>query len=469
MGSKNVFFVKNNDEENILKAFYTCLENVDNEDSILVDEFIDSQIEINERNTKLGNRLRVYVSRCVDDDIKVTGILCNVGSTNGSISGVSSNSFSFEYFLNIYAFSDDYKKKLEEKLKIIGRDTMEAIIRAEKFVEMDTINSQTDFIGIDLVFGKNKEFYLIEVNDHESYSAFANYEIVNYPKKSKMLDKWIQVMLYRSYDYMISKKNIVIIDSYCFERVLKNELKIKHVLFDCDCQRFERDHLNDMEHAKSIVECIKRLYFIPDNFFTLNSKNTILVDKIKDLLQIGSLEIQSERQFTLYRNISYSYDIKKFQLKDDISDDEFPLLVKLINGVKCFKIVYGQTDLLMILKENEKCLVEIESYIFGTVYNVVMMVYQEDLIFLKIIEFDENLQEKMANVKYAAFDCCLKKGLKTGIVLLKIIFSIQGIKLLKMVNFIEAVDENRKYFDVCNVDFLKYFLMMGCNIKPMKF
>ena len=73
MGSKNVFFLKKDDVHNILEAFYKCLKDINDDDSILIDEFIDSRIATTDCNT-LGNRLRVYVSRCVDKNVKVTGM-----------------------------------------------------------------------------------------------------------------------------------------------------------------------------------------------------------------------------------------------------------------------------------------------------------------------------------------------------------------------------------------------------------
>jgi hypothetical protein len=72
MGSKNVFFVQKDLTNKILEAFYKCLNDINDGDSILIDEFIDSRILINDPSI-LGNRLRVYVSRCVDENIKVTG------------------------------------------------------------------------------------------------------------------------------------------------------------------------------------------------------------------------------------------------------------------------------------------------------------------------------------------------------------------------------------------------------------
>ena len=498
MGSKNVFFVDSNDKKNISDAFFKCLSDITNEDSILIDEFIDSRMPLNKENLKLGNRFRVYVTRCCNENVSVTGILCNIGPINSSISGASSNCFSLEYFCSIYGFSNDIKNKLEEKIIVAGVRTMESILEAEKNIDMDTINSQTDFIGLDLVLNKTEnedfKFYLIEVNDHESISAFANHEIINYPRQSKMLNKWINMMIKRSYDYLLSNKKILIIDIYGFKeyklldffKMYKIEFIIIHRELVCSTGEFNKfiynynykdNNVNNLEHAKKISEMITNMKFKPDCIITFNKDYLNLADNVKEL--IFNVNIKStSREFTVYRNINYTYDIKTFHI-NTVNDfiDEYPILIKNINGKKSHHIINSREDLLLFLNKNKnssgECLLKMQSFIIGTIYKVVLIIYEENLIFLKVFNPENNTQniddvEKYNNIRYSAVDCCLKKGFQTGIFFLKLIYSIQGIKLLQLESFIEASFNYKKYFDKCNINFLEYFLIINCGLKPFQ-
>ena len=237
--------------------------------------------------------------------IKNSGILANVGPISSSISGASSNCYSLEYFLNINGFSDDSKKIMEEKIKTIGCNALKSIIAAEKKIELDTINSQTDFIGLDLVASKDSnheiKFYLIEVNDHECISAFANYEIINGHKESNMLDEWINIMIQRSFNYVFENKNIVIIDRYGFDELKLHEFftkyKISFMIIDCqepsaddnDLFKFFRYYdyknisFNEEIHANKVSEIIKNLNFEIDIVLTFNKNLEGLVELIKKL------------------------------------------------------------------------------------------------------------------------------------------------------------------------------------------
>jgi hypothetical protein len=438
--------------------------------------------------------------------IKNLGILANIGPISSSISGASSNCYSLEYFLNINGFSDDSKKIIEENIKKIGCNTLQSIIASEKKIELDTINSQTDFIGLDLVASKDSnheiKFYLIEVNDHECISAFANYEIINGHKESNMLDEWIHIMIQRSFNYVFENKNVVIIDRYGFDELklheFFNKYKINFIIIDCQEHSAEYNDLfkffryydyknisfNEDMHANKVSEIIKNLNLEIDIVLTFNKNLEGLIELIKKLniTKINSAKNDKNRLFTIYRNIDYNYDVetvKITQTNDILKCNCFPLFTKYINKAKVFKKINSQEELLDLYNENknslDQCSMDLENFLYGNLFHVILIIYKESLVFIKIFCRDKGIQscstsiltETINHIKYNAHDYCLKNGFDTGIFLVKLNFSIQGIKILKKYNFENAIFAKRNFFDACvGIDFLKYFFLINFQIKP---
>jgi hypothetical protein len=192
--------------------FKKCLDLLSHEECLLVEEFIDSSLSV---LSTLGARLRIFVTRRPSNVVETSGILCHLGDVAQQINGDTSESFSLNYLCDCLSLTNDQKNRLITRLEKLGETALESIIDYEtQYLSHIPANQQTDFIGLD-VFLKNQqgqlEPFLIEVNNHDCTSTLQLYEVQHSPSRTAILDKWIETMLYRSYQYMLKEQNILIV------------------------------------------------------------------------------------------------------------------------------------------------------------------------------------------------------------------------------------------------------------------
>lgn len=192
--------------------FKKCLDLLSHEECLLVEEFIDSSLSV---LSTLGARLRIFVTRRPSNVVETSGILCHLGDVAQQINGDTSESFSLNYLCDCLSLTNDQKNRLITRLEKLGETALESIIDYEtQYLSHIPANKQTDFIGLD-VFLKNQqgqlEPFLIEVNNHDCTSTLQLYEVQHSPSRTAILDKWIETMLYRSYQYMLKEQNILIV------------------------------------------------------------------------------------------------------------------------------------------------------------------------------------------------------------------------------------------------------------------
>jgi hypothetical protein len=221
--------------------FQKCLDLLSQKECLLVEEFIDSSLSA---RSPLGARLRIFVTRRPNNVVETSGILCNLGDVAQPINGDTSESFSIDYLCNCIQLTNDQKNQLIERLNILGETVLKSIIDYEtQYLTQIPPNKQTDFIGLD-IFLKNQqgqlEPFLIEVNNHDCTSTLQLYEVQHSPHRTTILDKWVETMLYRSYQYMLKDQNILIIGGGGEEKLKgvewANDLGINLILCDREPQ-----------------------------------------------------------------------------------------------------------------------------------------------------------------------------------------------------------------------------------------
>ena len=212
MGGRACTIESKDNLEVAVANFQKCLDLLSEPDCLLVEEFINSRLNA---LSSLGARLRIFVTRRPNNAIATSGILCHLGDVAQQINGDTSPSFSLDYLCNCIQLTNDQKNQLIERLNKIGATVLEAIINYEtQYLTQIPPNKQTDFIGLD-VFWQNQQAQLepclIEVNNHDCISTLQLYEVQHSPHRTAILDKWVETMLYRSYQYMLKDQTILAI------------------------------------------------------------------------------------------------------------------------------------------------------------------------------------------------------------------------------------------------------------------
>lgn len=285
MAGRLCTFESKNNLDRAVDNFKKCLDSLQNNDCLLVEEFIDSSIT---DNCNFGARLRVLVTRHPNNVVETSGIICNLGYLDQAINGSTSEAFSIDYVCNILQLTNDEKNQLLKKIERLGKTVLESIVEYEtQYLNHLTQNRQTDFIGLDVFLKKSNgelEPFLIEVNNHDSFGVVQVYEIQHAPSQSHILDKWIETMLYRSYQYMLRGKNILMLGSGCYSKLnvfeFANRAGINIILVDSNPQNFAvnysihcfnikiDDHTQDIENALNIVEAIYKNNITIDGIVT---------------------------------------------------------------------------------------------------------------------------------------------------------------------------------------------------------
>ncbi len=221
--------------------FQKCLNLLSQNDCLLVEAFINSSL--GDRST-LGARLRIFVTRRPNNIVATSGILCHLGDVAQPINGDTSASFSIDYLCDYLQLNKDKKDRLIARLNKLGETILEAIIDYEtQYLTQIPVNKQTDFIGLDVFLQHRQgqlEPFLIEVNNHDCISTLQLYEVQHSPHRTAILDKWVETMLYRSYQYMLQDQTILAI-ALGREEQLKlvewaNSLKIDLILCESNPQ-----------------------------------------------------------------------------------------------------------------------------------------------------------------------------------------------------------------------------------------
>ena len=190
--------------------FQKCLGGLSQKECLLVEEFIDSRLRA---DSPLGARLRLFVTRRPNNLVETSGLLCHLGDVAQPINGDTSASFSLEYLCNSLSLNNHQKNQLIERLNQLGKTVLESIINYEtQYLTHIPPNQQTDFIGLDVFLPARQgqlEPFLVEVNNHDCISTLQLYEVQHSPHRTPILDKWVETMLYRSYQYMLQDQTIL--------------------------------------------------------------------------------------------------------------------------------------------------------------------------------------------------------------------------------------------------------------------
>ena len=178
MGGRICTFESKDNLDLALTNFKKCLDLLSPNESLLVEEFIDSRVS---DSSSLGARLRIFVTRRPNNIVETSGIFCHLGDVAQQISGDTSESFSIDYLCNYLNLSNPEKNQLIERLNQLGETLLKSIIDYEtQYLTYISPNKHTDFIGLD-VFLKNQqgqlELFLIEVNNHDCISTLQLYEV----------------------------------------------------------------------------------------------------------------------------------------------------------------------------------------------------------------------------------------------------------------------------------------------------
>lgn len=379
-----------------VENFKKCLDSLQDNDCLLVEEFIDSSIT---DNCNLGARLRVLVTRRPNNVAETSGIVCNLGYLNQPINGSTSEEFSIDYVCSILHLTNDDKNKFIKKIEGLGKTVLESIIDYEnQHLTHLPQNKQTDFIGLDVFVKKinNKlEAFLIEVNNHDSFVVVQDFEIQHAPSQSHILNKWIETMLYRSYQYMLRGKNILMLGSGCYSKLnvfeFANRSGVNIILVDNSPQNFAvdystqcfnieiDDHTQDLQNALNIVDAIYKNNITIDGTITFWEDNVPLCALVTQLLGKSSndyisasiakskllthkkilIEHQNQLFYKGINGESVSNGAEVFTLKNavdiyTIPQRCYPLVIKLDTGSCAFGVEVIQTE--------EELLAKFEDY-----------------------------------------------------------------------------------------------------------
>lgn len=366
-----------------VENFKKCLDSLQGNDCLLVDEFIDSSIN---DNCNLGARLRVLVTRRPNNVVETSGIICNLGYLDKPISGATSKSFSIEYLCNVLQLTNDQKNQLIDKIKRLAEAVQESIIDYEtQHLTPVPPNKQTDFIGLDVFVKKQEgqlEPFLIEVNSHNCEGTLQVYEVQHSPNRTDILDKWVETMLYRSYQYMLKGKNILIIGGGdCSKRndfEFAKQVGINIILIDGNPNHFAVSYSSqffnvdinpstkDLKNALAIVEVVRKHRIPVDGVITFCEAYVPLSTLVASFLEkpandylsasIAQSKFLSHRQSLFYNPDNPAYEdlvksdfIEVFALKDvrdipNIPPHYYPLVIQSDSGACASGVKVIQTE-----------------------------------------------------------------------------------------------------------------------------
>jgi len=393
MGSRLCTIESKDNLERAVENFKKCMDSLQDNDCLLVEEFIDSSIT---DNCNLGARLRVFVTRRPNNVVETSGMICNLGYIDRPINGDTSESFSIDYLCNLLQLTNEEKNQLVEKIKQLGKTVLESMIGYEtQYLTHVTQNKQTDFIGLDVVLRNHKgqlEPFLIEVNDHDCISTLQLYEMQHSPNRTDILDKWVETMLYRSYQYMLKGKNILMIGGGGYSKLnifeFANQVGINIILVDSDPQHFAAsystqffnididDHSKDIENALEIVEVVRNHRITVDGVVTFWEDNVPLSSLVSSFLgkpandylsaSIAKSKLLTHKKILADESNKLTFECREFsngvdfRVLNNVADVQnipqnyYPLVIKLDTGCASFGVEVIQTE--------EELLAKFEGY-----------------------------------------------------------------------------------------------------------
>jgi carnosine synthase len=392
MGSQLCTIEPKDNLDRAVENFKKCIDSLQGNDCLLVEEFIDASIT---ENRKLGSRLRVFVTRRPNNVVETSGIICNLGHVDQPINANTSESFSIDYVCNLLQLTNEEKNQLIDKIKQLGKAVLESIIGYEtQYLTHVPQNKQTDFIGLDVVLKNYKgqlEPILIEVNERDCISTLQLYEVQHSSNRTDILDKWVETMLYRSYQYMLKGKNILMIGGGGYSKLnifeFANQVGINIILVDSDPQHFAvsysrqffnidiDDHTKDIENALAIVEVVHKHHTPIDGVVTFWEDNVPLSSLVASFLGKPTNSYQSasiaKSKFLTHKKIlsvkpdqpyhearGFSNGVEVFNLKDvadvyKVPRHYYPLVIKLDTGSASFGVEVIQTEEELIARYEE--------------------------------------------------------------------------------------------------------------------
>ncbi|MGK7917025.1 MAG: hypothetical protein AB4038_16020 [Prochloraceae cyanobacterium] len=412
--------------------FQKCLDLLDQKESLLVEEFIDSSLSEPE---PLGARLRLFVTRRPNNLVETSGILCHLGCIAQPINGDTSASFSLDYLCKSLQLSNDQKNQLIARLNKLGSTVLESMIDYEtQYLTHLPSNKQTDFIGLDVFLQHQQgqlEPFLIEVNNHDCISTLQLYEVQHSPHRSAILDKWVETMLFRSYQYMLQEQNILMIGREVGEKLKNvewaNGLGLNLILAQSEPQPFplscppqflgieldeSREHL---EKALAIIEKVRRhqlsvngIVPVENKYLALATLVAIFLEKPANSYESVSLaqsKLLTQQKILVDEFNKLTFEARKFShgvavfalncLKDiqSIPLDYYPLSLELEPELSGFvsELVTNQKQLLARFEELQtilptgmrlslNCRLIATSYPNGAPQDLVLILSQGELI-----------------------------------------------------------------------------------------
>jgi carnosine synthase len=383
MGSRLCTIESKDNLDRAVENFKKCMDSLQDNDCLLVEEFIDSSIT---DNCNLGARLRVLVTRRPNNVVETSGIICTLGYLDKPINGDTSESFSIDYVCNLLQLKTEEKNQLIDKINRLGEAVLESIIGYEThYLTHVPQNKQTDFIGLDVFLRSHNgqlEPFLIEVNDHDCITTLQIYEVQHSPSRTDILDKWVETMLYRSYQYMLKGRNILMIGGGGYSKLnvfeFANQVGINIILFDSDSQHFAAsyssqffnididDHSKDIENALAIVEVVRNHCITVDGVVTFWEDNVPLSSLVASFLgkpantyqsaSIAKSKLLTHKKLLVDESNKLACECREFSNAVDfwalnnvadvqnIPQHSYPLVIKLDTGSTSFGVEVIQTE-----------------------------------------------------------------------------------------------------------------------------
>lgn len=393
MGGRLCTIESKDNLDQAIEHFKHCSNLLNETDCLLIEEFVDSRIT---EDCQLGARLRVLVTRRPNNEVETSGIICNLGYIDQPINGDTSPAYSFDYLSNLLGLKTEQKQQILEKIYRVGETVLKTVIQYEnQNLSYKPENKQTDFIGLDIILRSKTgelEPFLIEVNDHDCTSSLQHYESQHSSARLEILDKWIETILYRSYQYMLQGKNILVLGGggYSKQNVyqIANRINAHIILVEGNINHYAADHskifinididdhTKDIENAFSIVDAVGRQEIEVDGVITFWEDNVPLCALVANLLgkpgnnyqsaSIAKSKLLTHRKILLdeknklfYEATGFSNGVEVFALKtkediDDIPKSCYPVVLKLDTGSCAFGVE--------IIQDREKLIARFEDY-----------------------------------------------------------------------------------------------------------
>jgi len=278
------------------------------------------------------------------------------------------------------------------------------------------------------------EPFLIEVNDRDCISTLHIYEVQHSPNRTDILDKWVETMLYRSYQYMLKGKNILMIGGGGYSKLnffdFAKKVGINILLIDSDAQPFATsyssqffnidigDHTKDIKNALAIVEVVRNYCITVDGVVTFWEDNLPLSSLVASFLgkpanNYQSASIAKSKLLTPKKNIADQYNKLACECRDfsngvdfrglnnvadlhNIPRQYYPLVINLDTGLASFGVEEIQTEeeLLAMFEDNKSYIQTATQYGAGLnfKYQIFVTPYlQESEHDVDLIMFDGEL------------------------------------------------------------------------------